>query len=252
MELEGVSPARGRRYAVLLCAEDSEHVKRKYGGYFGVFVSLLGEEGDAWAVYRVAAGEFPGEEEIRAVDGFVLTGSCNDAHGDDPWIRQLLGLLRRLVEMKKKILGVCFGHQILCRALGGKTGRSATGWDIGVTTIEMLPPSKQLSSFKLPASLQVIECHQDEVTELPLKAEVMGKSGKTGVEMFRYGEHAMGIQGHPEYTKDILLHLIERLEAKKCITAEYAEAMRARAAEGEPDREAWRKLCTSFLKGSLW
>jgi hypothetical protein len=50
-----------------------------------------------------------------------------------------------------------------------------------------------------------------QVRELPPKAEVIAWSDKTGIEMFRYGDHVMGIQGHPEYTKDILLHLIDRL-----------------------------------------
>ncbi|CAM8937681.1 unnamed protein product [Rhodiola kirilowii] len=245
--------SEGRSYAVLHCAEDSKYVKEKYGGYFGVFVRLLGEEGDKWDVYRVALGEFPNDEEILKLDGFVVTGSCNDAHGDDLWICQLINLFHKLLRMKKKILGICFGHQILCRALGGTTGRSATGWDIGVTTIDIVPLSNPFASLKLPNTLQVIECHQDEVKELPPKAEVIGRSDKTGVEMFRYGEHVMGIQGHPEYTKDILMHLIERLQTvKKCITEEFAKVMKVKAEEGEPDREAWRKICTMFLKGTLW
>lgn len=237
---------------MLLCAEDSEYVKRKHGGYFGVFVRLLGEEGDMWRMYRVASGEFPSEEDVMNLDGFVVTGSCNDAHGNDLWIRQLLNLLQKLVQIKKKVLGICFGHQILCRALGGRTGRSATGWDLGVRKIDMLPPSKPFASLKLPASLQVIECHQDEVKELPLKAEVLGTSDKTEVEAFRYGENVLGIQGHPEYSKDILLHLIDKLILKKCIKMDYAEKVKERIENGEQDREAWRKLCTSFLKGSLW
>ena len=54
--------------------------------------------------------------------------------------------------------------------------------------------------------------------ELPSKVEVIGRSSKTSIEMFRYGDHMMGIQGHPEYNKDILLHLIDRLLQRKLIT----------------------------------
>lgn len=49
-----------------------------------------------------------------------------------------------------------------------------------------------------------------QVWQLPPQAEVLASSEKTGVEMFRCGGHIMGIQGHPEYNKDILLHLIDR------------------------------------------
>uniref|UniRef100_A0A5B6YK57 Glutamine amidotransferase domain-containing protein n=1 Tax=Davidia involucrata TaxID=16924 RepID=A0A5B6YK57_DAVIN len=103
----------------------------------------------------------------------------------------------------------------------------------------------------MPTLLSVIECHRDEVRELPPRAEVMAWSDKTGVEMFRYGDHIMGIQGHPEYTKDILLHLIDRLVQLKFIVDCYADEVKANVEASEPDREAWKKLCISFLKGRL-
>lgn len=241
-----------KRFGVLLCAEDSEYVKKKYGGYFGVFARMLGEEGETWDMFRVAGGEFPEDEEIGEYDGFVITGSCNDAHGNDPWICKLLNLLVKLDSLKKKVLGICFGHQILSRALGGKVCRNISGWDIGVATVHFSSSSKQIGSLKMPALLSIIECHRDEVTELPPQAEVMAWSEKTGVEMFRYGDHIMGIQGHPEYTKDILLHLIDRLLQRNFIEEAYADVAKANAEALEPDRETWRQLCTSFLKGRLW
>ncbi|EPS60259.1 hypothetical protein M569_14545, partial [Genlisea aurea] len=102
----------GQKFAVLLCAEDSDYVKKVYGGYYGVFVRMLKEEGEVWDAYNVFKDEFPEEEEIGGYDGFVITGSCNDAYGNDFWICRLVILLRKLDAMKKKILGICFGHQV--------------------------------------------------------------------------------------------------------------------------------------------
>ncbi|GER55579.1 GMP synthase [glutamine-hydrolyzing] subunit A [Striga asiatica] len=240
----------GQKFAVLLCADDSDYVKKIYGGYFGVFVRMLREEGEEWDVFRVARGEFPDDGDIAAYDGFVITGSCNDAHGNDLWVCRLLILLNRLDAMKKKVLGICFGHQILGRALGGKIGRASGGWDIGITKVHLFP-SPIFTSLHMPDSLSVIECHRDEVWELPAKAEVLAWSDKTGVEMFRYGSHIMGIQGHPEYTKDILSNLIDRLLNRELIEEETAEEAKSKMEGGEPDREAWKKLCTGFLKGKL-
>lgn len=241
------------KFAVLLCAEDSDYVKKRYEGYFGVFVTMLAEEGEIWDVYHVARNEFPDDGEIDGYDGFVITGSCNDAHGNDAWICRLLSLLNTLHSMKKKVLGICFGHQILGRSLGGKIGRAESGWDIGLRTVHMSPSSSKLfSNLKIPNMLSIIECHQDEVWELPPEAEVIGCSNKTSIEMFRYGNHVMGIQGHPEYNKDILLHLIDRLLQKQFIGDNYANEVRAKFMEArDPDKEAWRKLCVSFLKGRL-
>ncbi|KAH7836142.1 hypothetical protein Vadar_033119 [Vaccinium darrowii] len=241
----------GKKYAVLLCAEDSDYVKKKYGGYFGVFVGMLAEEGETWDLYRVVAGEFPGDGEIAGYDGFVITGSCSDAHGNDVWICKLLNFLKKLDSMKKKVLGICFGHQVLCRALGGKTGRANSGWDIGVRTVQLSPSTNLFASLKMPKFLSVIECHQDEVWELPPKAEVMAWSNKTGIEMFKCGDHMMGIQGHPEYTPDILLHLIDRLLQRNYIAESYANEMKAKLDACEPDREALKNLCVSFLKSRL-
>nr|GMD11146.1 gamma-glutamyl peptidase 5-like [Ipomoea batatas] len=213
----------GKKFAVLLCADDSEYVKKMYGGYFGVFLRMLAEEGETWAVFRVARGEFPEDDEIGEFDGFVITGSCNDAHGNDAWICKLLNLLNKLNSMKKKVLGICFGHQILGRAIGGKTGRATGGWDIGVTTVH-LKKSKVFTSLKMPAFLNILEVHQDEIRELPAKAE---------------------------YTKDILLNLVDRLNRGNLIKDDMAAVAKARVAENELNREAWKKLCISFLKGRL-
>ncbi|CAH9125696.1 unnamed protein product [Cuscuta epithymum] len=243
----------GKKFAVLLCAEDSEYVKQNYGGYYGVFLRMLAEEGETWSVFRVARGEFPADDEIGEFDGYVITGSCGDAHGNDVWICDLLSLVTKLDAMKKKVLGICFGHQILGRALGGKTGRATAGWDIGVTAIHISSSSGLCNSLKLPAFLDVIECHRDEIKELPVKAEIIGWSNKTGIEMFRYGDHIMGIQGHPEYTKGIILNLIDRLLQHNLIGNDVAITAKAKLEEAhdEPNREAWKKLCTSFLKGRL-
>ncbi|CAN6224508.1 unnamed protein product [Urochloa humidicola] len=66
--------------------------------------------------------------------------------------------------------------------------------------------------------------------------------------MFRIGEHVLGIQGHPEYTKDILLSLVNRLLNAGSITVSFAEAVKRQLEATAPDREFWLNLCKSFLK----
>lgn len=102
-----------KRYALLLAAHDSEYVKKVYGGYFNVFVAAFGEEGEVWDLYRVVEGEFPDMNELEMYDGFVVSGSPFDAYGDEYWILELCLLLQTLDAMQKKLLGICFGHQVI-------------------------------------------------------------------------------------------------------------------------------------------
>uniref|UniRef100_K3YUN2 Glutamine amidotransferase domain-containing protein n=1 Tax=Setaria italica TaxID=4555 RepID=K3YUN2_SETIT len=224
----------GRRYALLLALWDSEYAKKAYGGYYNVFVAAFGragggagDEGETWDCFRVIAGEFPAPEDLASYDGFVVSGSPHDAHGEEPWVRRLCALVQALHAMGKRVLGVCFGHQVLCRALGGTVGRARGGWDVGVKKV-----------------------HQDEVWEVPPGATVLASSEKTRVEVFAVGEHALGIQGHPEYTTDTLHNLIDRLTAQGAIEARAGEDARRTVAEtGGPDRAFWTGLCKVFLRG---
>lgn len=244
-----------KRYALFLAAKDSDYVQEVYGGYFNVFVAAFGEEGERWDLFRVVEGDFPDLNELHKYDGFVVSGSPHDAYGNEKWILQLCFMLQTLDAMQKKILGICFGHQVLCRSLGGKVGKAYTGWDVGLRRVRIandLTPCSFLEDLgEIPGSLSIIECHRDEVWEVPIGAEVIGFSDKTGVEMFAIGDHILGIQGHPEYTKDILCNLIDRLLNNNSIESEFAEKAKFGLEISEPDRRCWEKICRIFLKGKL-
>jgi len=99
--------------------------------------------------------------------------------------------------------------------LGGRVGKSKTGWDIGYREVNLMKDVggcyRYLDHHEMSSFLSIIEVHQDEVYEVPVGAEVIASSEKTRVEMFAIADHILGIQGHPEYTTDILFNLIDRL-----------------------------------------
>ncbi|KAK7412177.1 hypothetical protein VNO78_03627 [Psophocarpus tetragonolobus] len=239
-----------RRYALLMCGEDSEYLLKVHGGTYGIFTKLLEEEDEQWDLYKVVEGNFPDQHNLPLYDGFVISGSCYDAHANDPWILKLLSLVHQLDAMHKKILGICFGHQIIGRALGGKVGRSPNGWDIGVKSINVsssLP--LPFSSLNLPSKLSIYKCHRDEILELPPKVELIASSEMTRVEMFSYGDHMFCIQGHPEFTHDILLFFIDRVIQRNLVQEAFALDAKVKAASLQPDKDTLRTLCLHFLKG---
>lgn len=101
-----------KRYALFLAAKDSDYVLKVYGGYFNVFVAAFGEEGERWDLFRVVEGDFPDFNDLHKYDGFVISGSPYDAYGNDNWILKLCFMLQTLDAMQKKVLGICFGHQV--------------------------------------------------------------------------------------------------------------------------------------------
>ncbi|KAL8488685.1 hypothetical protein ACS0TY_024366 [Phlomoides rotata] len=239
-----------KRYGLLLAAKESEYVKKVHGGYLNVFIEAFGGEGQKWDLFRVVEGEFPEMEELHKYEGFVISGSPHDAYANESWILHLCFLLQTLFPMQKKLLGICFGHQVLCRALGGKVAKSYSGWDIGVRKVSLTEEFYACGSYhEIPPALSIIECHQDEVWEVPVGAHVLACSDKTGVEMFTFGECILGIQGHPEYTKDILRNLIDRLLANDSIDRELGEEAKLQLMEAEPDRKYWERICKCFLQG---
>ncbi|XP_022852721.1 gamma-glutamyl peptidase 5-like [Olea europaea var. sylvestris] len=245
---------REKKFAILMAARDSEYVKNVYGGYFNVFVEALADEGEKWDLFRIVEGEFPDLDDLQNYEGFVISGSPHDAYGDEYWILELCFLLQTLFAMQKKVLGICFGHQVLCRALGGKVGKAYSGWDIGIRKVRFTEEFSFYgyvddSSDEIPPTLSIIECHQDEVCEVPVGAQVLACSDKTGVEMFTFGEYILGIQGHPEYTKDILENLIDRIVSNDSIEKGFAEEAKLKLIKAEADRKYWERICKSFLKG---
>lgn len=246
----------GRRYALLLALNDSEYARKAHGGYGKVFVGALrSSAGDTWDCYRVIDGEFPAAEELELYDGFVVSGSPHDAHGDGApcWVRRLCLLLQTVHAMGKRVLGVCFGHQALCRALGGKVRRATGGWVVGVKEVTFVEDVEGFEfleeGISRRRSASIIEVHQDEVWEVPPGGKVLAYSDKTRVEMFAVGDNALGIQGHPEYTNDILLNLIGRLVNDGTVDGCAGEAARRTAESGGPDREFWTGFCKGFLMG---
>ncbi|XP_010447703.1 PREDICTED: gamma-glutamyl peptidase 1 isoform X2 [Camelina sativa] len=241
-----------KRFALFLAALDSEFVKKTYGGYHNVFVSTFGDEGEQWDSFRVVSGEFPDEKDLDKYDGFVISGSVHDAFENYDWILKLCDLVKKIDQMKKKILGICFGHQIIARVRGGTVGRARKGPELKLGDITIVKDAIKPGSYfgdEVPETIAIIKCHQDEVLVLPETAKVLAYSANYEVEMFSIEDHLFCIQGHPEYNKEILFHLVDRVLGQGLVPQEFADASKASMEKRGADRKLWEKICKNFLKG---
>ena len=110
-----------------------------FGEYPDMFERLVrGADSSArFTTWDVEAGIHPSEGEIDSVDGFIITGSKSSVYDDKSWIRDLEGLIQTLHAKRKKMVGICCGHQIIAKALGGLVSKSEKGWGVGINVYDL-------------------------------------------------------------------------------------------------------------------
>jgi GMP synthase (glutamine-hydrolysing) len=139
-------------------------------------------------------GELPGDDAYDEFDGVVVTGSRASVYWDDPWIESLVRWVAGATERDLPVLGVCFGHQVLAEALGGRV-EGMGEFEIGYREVDRVGDDPLLAG--LGERFTVFTTHGDAVAELPPDAEVVAEN-EYGIHGFRKG-NAFGVQFHPEY-----------------------------------------------------
>ena len=148
--------------------------------------------------YDVVLNQYP--KSIDECDGYLITGSKLSVYDSEEWIRNLESYVQELNKDKKPLLGVCFGHQLIAKALGGKAEKASIGWTLGVQNYEFKTSFPWVHDQNLSVSL--IHSHKDQVTELPETAQLVASNNSVPIAMFRIGSHIMSMQGHPEFTSE--------------------------------------------------
>ncbi len=145
-------------------------------------------------VFDVTVGQYP--KDINHYDKFIITGSKATSFERLPWICVLENYIKTLFGLHKKMIGICFGHQILAQALGGRVERSVKGWGVGVQCIKILERQAWMCPFHDHLSLAFY--HQDQVVDLPQNATLIATNTFCPVQMFVIDNLVWGMQAHPE------------------------------------------------------
>lgn len=169
----------------------------EFGEYPDMFMALLGRVDPTleFTVYDVEQGEYPAD--IDEVDAYLITGSKSSVYDDKPWIATLMEFVRELDRRRKKLVGICFGHQLVAQALGGRTEKSPKGWGVGLHTHHFnTAPSWHDDAG---ADLDILVSHQDQVVTNAAGARVLASSEFCENAVCQIGEHILTFQGHPEF-----------------------------------------------------
>lgn len=165
------------------------------GRYDAYFKRLLGEDAFTYASWSLVDGEMPGD--IREAEGWLITGSKHGAYEAHDWIPPLEQFIRDCYAAAVPMIGVCFGHQVIAQAMGGKVEKFAGGWSVGTQRYRMGAQEFDLNAW-----------HQDQVVERPDRATVIGETDFCANAALVYGDRIWSIQPHPEYDHTFIEGLI--------------------------------------------
>ena len=168
-----------------------DQLKPASGDYPDMFQRLLADQGFEFRTWHVEAMDFP--ENIHAADGWLITGSRHGAYEDHPFIPLLEAFIRDAYGAHVPVVGICFGHQIIAQAMGGKVEQFHKGWSVGPTDYDFDGQKITLNAW-----------HRDQVTRAPEAAQVIARNEFCENAALLYDDRMFTVQAHPEFGPDFV------------------------------------------------
>ena len=191
--------------------------------------------------YEVQYNDYP--QDMNECDAYLITGSKASCYDNVQWIHALKEFIKALHKNKKKLIGVCFGHQIIAEALGGSVRKSPSGWHAGVDSISL--NNDALEYGDQGKKYNLVFSHQDEVKRLPRNATLIAESASCPIGMFLIENHIFCTQGHIELDKKFA-RMIYDFRKKQIGDSKHQHA--CETLEMQTDEHEVAKSLLEFLK----
>ncbi|MDT8856621.1 type 1 glutamine amidotransferase [Paracoccaceae bacterium Fryx2] len=173
-----------------------ETLSGEMGDYPDMFARLLEGHGFTFRTWRVVDMEFPAS--VTEADGWLITGSKHGAYEDHPFIKPLEAFIRDAYAQAVPMVGICFGHQIIAQALGGRVEQYDKGWAVGATDYDFGGETLTLNAW-----------HRDQVVQAPQGARVIASNDFCSNAALIYDDRALTVQAHPEFRPEFIDGLMQ-------------------------------------------
>lgn len=219
---------------ILQTGQSPDVLRDEAGDYPAMFERLLAGHGFTYRTYHVEAMDFPAD--VHDCDGWLITGSRHGAYEDHPFIAPLEAFIRRAMAAHVPLVGICFGHQIIAQAMGGRVEKFAGGWAVGAQDYDFGGQPVTLNAW-----------HQDQVVARPAGAEVVACNHFCENAALVYGTDAFTVQAHPEFRDGFVEGLMDT-RGKGVVPEPVMAAARARLGQPNQSDAIADRIAAFFLQ----
>lgn len=187
-------------------------IRARHGDFPHWFRLVAGLRRERVQVVDVAAGE--ALPPAQAVAGAIITGSGAMVTEQLAWSERSAGWIRDAMDAQLPLFGVCYGHQLMAHALGGRVDYLPGGREIGTQRIELSPGLEGDPLTRvLRDGFRAHTTHEQSVLEPPPGATILARSARDPHQLLRYGPNAISVQFHPEFSAEVMRAYVRRKRA---------------------------------------
>ena len=190
------------RLGILQAGENSEKMPPGTPLYPDLFTGMFTRAKAEFDITYIQARHNELPASVADYDAYLVTGSAAGVYDDLDWIAPLEDFIREAYQAGKPIIGICFGHQVVATALGGKAVKSNNGWGCGNRTLPILDDYGIFDKNR--SDLTLLYMHQDQVIEAPPGATILHGDAFCPIASFAIGDQVLCFQGHPEFTPQVI------------------------------------------------
>ncbi len=202
------------------------------GDYPDMFARLLDGHGFTFQTFRVVDGVFP--PSVTTCDGWLITGSRHGVYEDHAWLPPLEDFIRAAFAARVPLVGICFGHQIIAQAMGGRVEQFKGGWAVGATDYDFGGTTLTLNAW-----------HRDQVVQAPASATVIARNEFCANAALLYDDRAFTVQAHPEFAPDFVDGLM-KTRGKGLVPDDLMAAANARLTDPLSDKSIAAQIAAFF------